>query len=109
MRELKRNILNAFTKNSEEYLREIRRIFDENEYSMNENTKVEIRGFIDWEEVRPYIQFNIKTGEVEHATEFYRNDFSRANQIKRDELEVLKNNEVVVHALTLYQNDLTNN
>lgn len=109
MEELIRHISNAFAANSEEFLIEIRRLIFENEYSLNERTMVKIHGFFDEDECRPYLQFNIITDEVDSATEFYRYDFSRANQIKRDELEVLENNEVVVHALTLYQNDIVNN
>lgn len=106
MNELIRHIIDSFENNRKEFLIEIRRIFEENEYTINERTKVEVKGYFDDGLFCPFIQFDISTDEVRHSTVFYRYDYSRTNNVIKDEFDVLDNEEVVVTALTLLQEDI---
>lgn len=109
MKKIISHITNTFSKNREEFIIELRRIFKKNEYSLNEKTRVEVRGYFDEDECRAYIQFDIDTDEARDSTEFYRDDFSRTNRFTKDESLVLKNEETVVKAFTLFQDDIVAN
>jgi hypothetical protein len=106
MPELLRQISDAYYNNEDNFRMELRNIFHKNEYSVNERTTVSVLGYFDWNELGPYIQFNIETDEISHATEFYRYDFSQTNRITKDELKVLENKEIVIKALVLTSSDL---
>lgn len=96
----------AYKSNEDNFQRELRQIFYDNEYIKNERTIVKVRGYFDLDECRPYIQFIIKTDHEELATEFYRHDFSVTNQKKKDEFDVFDLNAKIVTGLLLYEKDL---
>ncbi len=97
-----RIVKEAFVNNEQNFIQELRDIFHENEYSLNERTKVAVRGHIDWNEIRTYIQFFIETDEVKYWTDFYRDDFSIDNKVVKDGLD----GDETVNVLKLTADDI---
>lgn len=106
MKKLEICIRDAYYKNEENFKRRLRTIFHEGEYSMNERTKVNVYGYFDEEECRPYIQFQIETDEVSYSSEFHRYDYSVKNDVTVDEIDVYKKEVLIAKALILHAEDL---
>lgn len=102
--ELQKIIADAYIENETNFLREIGNIIHDNEYPINERTNVIIKGFFNWNECRPFIQFQINLDEYRYDTVFYRYDFDRrTNNETMDETEV---DGEVLEVLVLYQENL---
>lgn len=107
MEKLKKCISDAYYKNEENFKKELRTILHEGEYSLNQRTKIIVRGFFDEEECRPFIQFDINTDEVSLATVFYRYDYSSINKNTVDEHIVLMREVPIVDAIILQEEDIS--
>ncbi len=102
MKELKEIIRKAYVVNEPNFKVELRRIFKENEYVVNEQTTVNVRGYFDEVEVCPYIQFDIETDHEHFLTDHYKYNFSIRNNVRKDE----PSDVISVTALTLFYDDL---
>jgi hypothetical protein len=101
---LKDHLEMAYYNNEENFKILLRTIFFNNEYPINERTKVVIKGFFNKEDCRPYFQFKINTDAENFDTEFYRYDYSRKKSNSVDEFEI--GEQEIVEVLTLYDEDL---
>ncbi|UKM65470.1 hypothetical protein GSB9_02039 [Flavobacteriaceae bacterium GSB9] len=101
---LQRMIVDAFNGNKVNFIDEINNKIYDNEYPVNQRTEVVVKGYFNWDDCCPYVQFQIKMDDYQLDTEFYKNDFNvMSNDVRIDETEV--DGEVVI-GLILYQDDL---
>ena len=78
----------AYYFNQDEFKSLILDFFDNDEYVLNENTKVGVIGAKDPKNGELYIQFDIQTDGTRYHTQFYHNNYSATNNIAIDESEV---------------------
>jgi hypothetical protein len=106
IKKIEEHILSAFENNRDNFIDEINRLIIKDDYPINVNTEVLVKGCFHKEKCYPFLQFRIDMGVDTHIvdTEFYRSDYNLdGKKIKIDEFEI---DYKIVDVLTLYYNDL---
>lgn len=78
----------AYYSNQDEFISLILDFFDDDDFVLNENTKVGVIGAKDPKNGELYIQFDIDTDGTRYHTQFYHYNYSATNNITINESEV---------------------
>ena len=106
MEEIIEQLRNAYRENEVNYKIELAKIFAENEYELNAETKITVQGHFDKKEDCYYIQFDIETNHERLATDYYRDDFDFTTRAMKDGLPIIEEDIEDIVALELYEFDL---